>query len=349
MSGFNFEILSFNPKEASNNTLESYFSLLDERFLEISEDEKLPSKETRLIEIQKDEPDLSKSYWLVKTEQKAIGYGILTLLNADHLNYSKYKHVAGIRMYILKNFRRKGYGTALLRAFTKNFESNTVITKLHTIAFMESGKSFCEKYDGILTQKSVGIRLKFDDVDWELMTAWRKNGKQLSEETGVKIVTYDKIPDDLLDEFCDLYTVLINQSPRGELFELTITPITHQQQEQQMQKRGGSYNYKITREADGTISGITIINYDPFYQDRIGQIFTGVKEEYRRKGKAKWLKADMLFFIRDNFPKTRFIGSGNAELNAAMLSINERMGFKQISQLWWFDFNLEDVRAKLDY
>jgi hypothetical protein len=44
---------------------------------------------------------------------------------------------------------------------------------------------------------------------------------------------------------------------------------------------------------------------------------------------GKWIKATMLEKLRREHPDAVWITTGNAESNAAMLSINHRLGFRQ--------------------
>ncbi|NHJ26401.1 MAG: N-acetyltransferase, partial [Candidatus Lokiarchaeota archaeon] len=45
-------------------------------------------------------------------------------------------------------------------------------------------------------------------------------------------------------------------------------------------------------------------------------------------GIGKWLKASMLLKIREEYPQVKIVTTGNANSNAPMLSINNRLGFK---------------------
>ena len=73
---------------------------------------------------------------------------------------------------------------------------------------------------------------------------------------------------------------------------------------------------------------MTDITYRPERETIVSQNLTGVREKYRGKGLGKWLKAAMLYKIKEEFPKAKIISTGNANSNAPMLAINEKMGFK---------------------
>jgi len=51
----------------------------------------------------------------------------------------------------------------------------------------------------------------------------------------------------------------------------------------------------------------------------------------------------MLFFIKEKLPEAILIHTGNAEGNAPMISINERMGFKRYLTDKCFTVKLEKI------
>ncbi len=59
----------------------------------------------------------------------------------------------------------------------------------------------------------------------------------------------------------------------------------------------------------------------------IHQLITGVRPPYRGRGLGKWLKAANLHRMRRELPQVTVVVTGIATTNAAMLSINERLGF----------------------
>jgi GNAT superfamily N-acetyltransferase len=60
----------------------------------------------------------------------------------------------------------------------------------------------------------------------------------------------------------------------------------------------------------------------------VEQSITGVLPAYRRRGLGKWLKAEMLEGVRERLPQARYLETGNAEQNEAMLAINRALGFQ---------------------
>ncbi|NHJ47397.1 MAG: GNAT family N-acetyltransferase [Asgard group archaeon] len=347
MNSIDYEILKLNPKEMSKELQELYIDLMIKLEIEFDETEQPEPREDWMKLIRNPNPKLDQTFWTVflkGNRKEAIGFASLSKYTKKSDSYENNKEQAGIRISILKDYQRKGIGSKLLALIIKEANSDKVIKKLQAITAMESGKQFCEKYKGELKHFSIANRLVIADIDWNLMQDWVDKGLKLSKETGTIIETYDVIPNYILEEYCNLYTLILSQAPRGELEGQTIiTPQSYKDQLTRFKKMNVEYCTKISREKSGEISGIIEIMFKRTNLQTIHQRFTGVKKEYRGKGIGKWLKADLMFHIRDNLPEVLFIDTGNANNNAPMLSINERMGFKLYRQVWWFYLNPDDL------
>ena len=68
-------------------------------------------------------------------------------------------------------------------------------------------------------------------------------------------------------------------------------------------------------------------SWDARFADRVYQQLTAVTRHWRGKGLAKGIKAAMLELVRSRHPEVRMVVTNNANTNAAMLSINQRLGF----------------------
>jgi GNAT superfamily N-acetyltransferase len=120
-----------------------------------------------------------------------------------------------------------------------------------------------------------------------------------------------------------------------------VTPASRREDER---SSGGGWYTIVSQEADGSLSGLTEVVHDRGMPYRIQQELIGVRAEHRRRGLGKWLRAEMMFFIRDTLPEAKCINAGTADTNAPMVSISERMGFRRHHTEVCYRFELEALR-----
>ena len=95
-----------------------------------------------------------------------------------------------------------------------------------------------------------------------------------------------------------------------------------------MERTGGAHHLLVLRDGAGHVVGLTESGWDARTPDRVGQQLTATDPAWRGRGVARALKAAMFRQIRDHHPEVALMITGNAEVNAPMLSINRRVGFK---------------------
>ncbi len=342
-----FKIKEYIPKEVPDDFWEGYFEFVESNWKETNPDDSLPNREGIIQRQKADIPDLIVKRWLVYTpEGKIVGWAGFGVSEETAAEYEENKHIANINLSVLKDYRRKGIGTELLKILVKEVQAHDRTT-IELGTDQDSGKAFLEHYGAQLTIEGAENRLELEDVDWELMQKWIDEGPKRAPS--VTIEEFQNVcPEEILDEFVEMYTEALNMQPLGETERrANIDRRSWRKLEKRNKETGQSAYAMYTREEDGSISGLTDIFYDPRNGDRLHQGLTGVRPKYRSRGLGKWLKAKMIFHIKENYPKVERIITGNAESNEAMLSINKRMGFKKYRGGDGYKFKTENLVEKL--
>ncbi|MHA2357962.1 MAG: GNAT family N-acetyltransferase [Candidatus Heimdallarchaeaceae archaeon] len=341
-----FEIREFKPKEVSDEFWEVYFEFVEANTLYHNPNDPLPNREGVIQRQKTDIPNFLIKRWLVFTpENKIVGWAGFGASLEGASDYEENKHICQINIAVLHTHERKGIGTALLKVLVQEALSLNR-TVIEVGANNEAGKAFLKKHGAEFTIEGAENRLELEDLDWDLMQSWIEEGPKRAE--GVTIETFFECPDEIIDEYTELYTEALNMQPLGEIEYRPFVDARSFREREERQKELEQINYTmISREKDGRISGMTEVFYDPKDSYRMFQGLTGVRPKFRGRGIGKWLKGKMILHVKDNYPEVTRIITGNAEANAPMLSINNRMGFKKYKGEEGFKFKVEELVKKL--
>jgi GNAT superfamily N-acetyltransferase len=258
------------------------------------------------------------------------------------------KHALFFNIEVLAHHRRKGLGTHMLEHITevaRNAERRLLITQ--TLASVPAGDAFLEQVGARVGLESHVNQLDIADVDRELMRRWQERARERAADfdLGLWVGPY---PEEHIQEIVDL-TKAMNLAPRGDLevedFEVTVHHL--RQQEEMMAKRGMErWTMYVRHRPSGELAGYTYVWWIPDHPLMVHQEDTAVWPKYRNLGLGRWLKAAMLEKVMGERPQVKYVRTGNADTNAAMLHINEEMGFKpHVAEKVW---QVELERA-LDY
>ncbi len=343
-----YRIIEFKPKEVSDEFWDRYFEYIETNHMEMHPDDPLPNREGVIQRQKADIPDFYvKRLLAITPDNKIIGWAGFGFSEETASDYEENKHIARLHIVVLKDYRRKGIGTDFLKYAVKEIQSLNK-TVIECGSDHEAGKAFLKHYGAEMTIEGAENRLEMADVDWDMMQEWINEGPKRAPD--VRIDSFrTECPEEILDEFCEMCTEALNMQPLGETESRANIDGEARRKFEKRIKEIGQTNYTmITREKDGKISGMTEIYYDPREGHRLNQELTGVRPEYRGRGLGKWLKASMIVHIRDNYPEVERIITGNAESNEAMLSINNRMGFKKYKGGEGYKFKVEELAEKLN-
>ncbi|MGY5864885.1 MAG: GNAT family N-acetyltransferase [Candidatus Thorarchaeota archaeon] len=269
------------------------------------------------------------SYYVTKGDSPddMVAFLRMRYVSDDAPSYPGNEHVMRTLLYVLKDHRRQGIGLELLKRVSecsKEHEKTLIITGTS----QEDGRNALRKLGAKEALKTRDARTNLEDIDWAMVEGWEKEGPKRSPNSRLEF--YTKIPDEILEDYCKVYTEVFNQAPLDELDRghTIFTPELWRKQEERAKETGISCFTAMIREENGDISGLTDVYYEPAHAPLLYQALTGVQEKYRGSGKGKWVKAAMLLKIREEMPDIEIITTQTATSNAPMLAINERLGFK---------------------
>ena len=349
MQDIPFTIERFHPKEASGNLWEEYFEFDEKLFAEFNPNEPFPSRSQEKSFIKNPHPHYTIYRWLIFEDanpRKLIGNGLLWTQNEQSPEYENIKEKINFRVNVLKEYRRKGIGTKMLKTLIKkaiDLQKNIMRAEVRT----DSAVAFCNHYQGEIVAKRGTNRLYIENIDWNLMEEWRVEGKR--KASGVTLETFESVPEKMIEEYCKLYTTVSNDAPAEDFSgEMVVTPEKRRIDEKLYSDNNLLWFTLVSQEKDGILSGLTEIFHNKEYPIEIEQELTGVLAPYRGRGLGKWLKAEMIFYIRENFPEAKFIQTGNNDRNVPIMKINERMGFKRHKNETFYEFNTQKLAKLLE-
>ncbi len=260
----------------------------------------------------------------------------------DAPSYPGNEHIMRTLLYVLIDHRRQGIGLELIKRVTEYCREHKK-SSIMIGTSQEDGRKALQKLGATEAFNTRDNRTNLDDIDWAMIERWEKEGPRRSPDS--KIEFFVGIPDEILEDYCKVYTEVFNQVLIDELDigQTVWTPELWKKNEQRNKEIGITWLTGIIREKNGDIAGLTDVYYEPAHAPLLYQGLTGVQEKYRGSGKGKWLKAAMLLRIREEYPDIKTITTQTETSNAPMLAINERLGFKIHKELYTCQVETEKV------
>ncbi|GAB5492198.1 MAG: hypothetical protein Phog2KO_24130 [Phototrophicaceae bacterium] len=350
MKSEQLNFIQFIPESVSEADVGDILALQVEAFKESNPNDPVPPEALlrQNLDMLSNHPLYNVKYYLVKnSEHKPVARLMMLFGKPDTEDYEAQKHMCLINLTVASAHRRQGIGTEILKFVVKELEG-TGVTLLQTDTGFDSGRAFSNHFGAEIAIESRDSRVNVADLNWEMLEKWNEEGEKSNPD--VRIDLFAGLPDDKdIEAYSRLYTEVFNQQPFDDIegLEVSWTPDKLREIHARMAEMGSTDYVMITREANGDISGLTELAYNPERSHRMGQGLTGVQESYRGRGLGKWLKAKMLFYMRDNFPDVEHVATTNASSNEAMLSINDRLGFKLYKHNTAYKIPVSELAKKL--
>jgi GNAT superfamily N-acetyltransferase len=252
-------------------------------------------------------------------------------------------HAAHVSVVVAPGARRRGVGRRLFAEAVASVrrEGRRLVTG--TVIGPEPSSELPGSHFARALGASVGsverhYRLLLGDADSGLLESWREEGARRSPEMEL-VWRPEPYGEDELSEVAGLMQVTVASAPRDELEEedWVITP----ESVREFDRRSFSLGFRrvalLARErASGRLAAYTEMERDPNNHHVLLQRDTGVDPAWQGRGLARWLKAEMLLWALRERPERMEVRSANADSNAAILSVNERLGFSPwVTEATW--------------
>ncbi len=340
--------MSFDVFTAADELWKAYFDHADAIQLEIDPGNPPLPREKRkaLIRSAFSIPYVNKRIYLALAENgEAAGLASASAENQKSPSYPANKHVCNMNLSVLGKHRRKGLGTKLLKHLTAELAAKeSAVTEFLSPVVLDSGRAFLDRSGGTLSLQQSENRLYLKDVDWAMVEAWAAEGTRRNPDTA--FIKASVIPEEDINNYSEIYTETMNQQPFGDIaVRIVITPAQIRLHEEHNRADGVEHTTIYTKEKDGSVSGLTETGYIKESGDKAWQMLTGVRARDRGRGLGKVLKALMLLHIRQAYPGLKYIATGNADSNAPMLAINNKLGFKKYLPVFLYKLKIQSVQG----
>lgn len=241
----------------------------------------------------------------------------------DHETRAPFIKVGG---GVLRPEQRRGIATTLLRPLLACMQTQHKRTATLDIHRPEA-HAFMNALGAAEKHRYFENRLPLDGLDWAALAHWR------AQATSSRALQWEvhagRVPTARLSQLMAPFTALINDIPLGvlDLPPMRYVLEDHVSWYQEMDRNGSEHLLVLLTDGEGQVAAVCNAHWDGRFPDRVFQALTAVARPRRGQGLAKAVKAAMLELVRDRHPEVRMIVTYNAEVNAPMLSINERLGF----------------------
>jgi mycothiol synthase len=337
-------IYPFNVKEASQaeySALNKHNNLMRQERL--PDDPPIPFEET--VQEMKNLPAFVElNMWCAWDQAEIVGQANILLMQME-----ENRHLAQFDIAVRPDYRQQGLGRQFLKLVTDSAEAdNRQLLLTETGDRVPAGEVFMNRLGAQKGLESHVNQLRIDELNRNLLQQWLERGSERESEFSLGLWE-GPYPEEQLPAVVQLFE-LTNQQPMGdlEMEDMHFTAEQLRQMEKMLFSHGSQrWTYYVIEKANGKFAGYTETVWNPNRPEILRQDMTGIFPEYRNKGLGRWLKAAMLDKVLKERPTVKYVRTGNADTNAAMLKINTELGFRPYMAVALWQLEVESARAYL--
>jgi GNAT superfamily N-acetyltransferase len=257
-----------------------------------------------------------------------VGAAFLAFTLADNLDK------AYLQVWVEPGLRRRGIGSAVVEAAVARAaaEGRTTITGEASYTFEERDTAPTLRWATANGFRVANVEVARDlalpvpaELLEELLT------EAASHHQGYTVETYDDLPEGYVPSYCALVNQLVLEAPMGELDfeEEQMTPEVFAHKRARDRSSGRRHCFAVAVH-DGEVVGLTDLMLPP-ESTRAHQWQTLVHRDHRGHRLGLALKAANLLALQRRHPDVTEVHTQNAEVNAQMVAINDRLGFVPVA------------------
>jgi GNAT superfamily N-acetyltransferase len=308
--------------------LAAYYDVMDAE--DLPDDPPTPA-ESRIARWRNPTKDYAENVWVLREDGEIRGLALAGYDLEQNLQNGEGQ------IHVRPEHRGRGFARALATPMFDDLEENGRVRFATGVKDARPAEALVTRLGLKAVYHEKRSRLLIADLDMDLMESWISRAAERAGDYELRYVALP-LPDEIVEPYCELWGVM-NTAPREDYQteDEVLTPEVWRDYERSLlnQKRQ-LHNLIAVHSPTGEFAGFTQINTQDLQPDLAWQWNTGVHPEHRNKGLGRWLKAEMIRRIVDEYPNVTRIDTWNAGSNEPMLNINVEMGYKPIflSTIW---------------
>lgn len=261
--------------------------------------------------------------------------------------YGEKQNVRNVEIEVLREHRRRTVGRALLREVVRSVAGDaTALFGFFTTDRIPAGEAFLTRVGAEAGMAMTTNQLELAKVDRALLAAWRE-----ARPAGYRLEWIDAdVPEHLLANVVAAYGAMA-ATPTGTLriWDFTATPELVRSFERARHEQGREHALLLAiDEATGETAGFTEASWHPQQTHLVRQGGTAVTTKHQGRGIGKWLKALIMERVLAERPEARHMRTNNNPVNAPIIAINERLGFRPAWTNTIWQLSIADARRYLE-
>lgn len=271
------------------------------------------------------------------------GYGVAV----RNLKDTENAHIRWSEIAVKPEHRRRGLGRALFAHVVGSVDGpgDDLVVISETNDRVPSGEGFASAIGA-----KPGLPMKINQLDLGRVDRAKVREWSRAAPKGYRLERIDEtVPEKFVKAFIQA-SEGINDMPRGDIAfnDWKLTEEQIRQRESFFKQAGMTWWLLIAiDEKTGEGVGFTEIEFNGLDPHAIQQEGTAVVAAHRGHNIGLWLKAVMLERILAERADSRFIRTGNANVNANMLAINTKLGFTYAWQSTLWQLPIAEARKAL--